>query len=85
MLFKQAIESIINVWRVSQFETIGYIRIHKTTCRRDLILVDLIKTTFLRKYFLHIVIIRFIDPKCKICHIQSFLLKTLTDAIGLLL
>ena len=59
MLFKQTIEST---------KTIGLITKNKKTCRRVLILVDLLETTFVQKCMLHFVI-RLTAPKRKICHI----------------
>ena len=53
------------MWCVSPFETIGLIAQYKT---RVLILVDLLKTTFFQKCFLHFVI-RLIDPNRKTCPI----------------
>ena len=56
------------MWCASQFETIGFIAKYKTTRRRVLISVELLKTTFLQKCFLHFVI-RLIVPNRKTCYI----------------
>ena len=53
---------------VSRLETIGLNTKYKKTYKRVLTLVDLLKTTFLQKCFLHFMI-RYIVPDRKTCHI----------------
>ena len=65
---RKLLNKYFNMWYVSRFENIGLITKYKTICRRVLILVDLLKTTFFQKCFLHFVI-RLIDPNRKICPI----------------
>ena len=66
MLFKQDVQ-YFNMLFVSQLETIGLNTKYKATFWRVIILVDLLKTTFIQKCFLHFVI-RLIVPNRKTCH-----------------